>query len=56
MAEDSTKLRSALQRIADMPLERRPGKPDPQLRIKRIALAALGATQANINKFTEHTR
>lgn len=37
------KLRSALQRIADLPLERSPhSKIDPALRARRIAVTALG--------------
>jgi hypothetical protein len=38
----------ALQRIANLPMSRRKGQPDPHLRARRIAVAALGGNPQKI--------
>ena len=43
------KLRRALQSIANLPMTRRKGQPDPHLRARRIAVAALGGNPQKIS-------
>lgn len=42
------KLEASLQRIANLPMTRRKGQPDPHLRARRIAVAALGGNPQKI--------
>lgn len=44
------KLEKSLQRIANLPLSRAKGKPDPHLRARRIAVAALGGDHEHVGK------
>ena len=39
---------SALQRIANLPMARRKGQPDPHLRARRIAVSALGGDSQHV--------
>ena len=44
------KLEASLQRIANLPMTQRKGQPDPHLRARRIAVAALGGNPQKITK------
>lgn len=50
MKKTKADLLIALQKIANLPLVQRKGKPDPMRRAKRLAMAALGAKPAAIAK------
>lgn len=43
-------LEKSLQRIANLPMSRRKGQPDPHLRARRNAVAALGGDPQKITK------
>ena len=53
---EEEKLRTALQKIADLPATQQGNRANPMLRAKRISLGALGANQKAIQKFNDNKR